>query len=212
MFSLTVDSLITSLLLVLIAIPIHEFAHCWSAYLMGDDTGLRMGRLTLNPLVHLDPWGTLLIFTSRFGWGRPAPVNPYRMTKIRNPRVAMALSALAGPLSNLALAVLLAIPFRLGWLDFWAGPRTLSFLARQLFSMNIGLMAFNLLPFPPLDGSHILAGVAPPPVAEFLDSLESVSIYLLMGVLFVLPMMGIDLVGMMVRPVQFWVTQLLLFL
>ena len=98
MFGLTPDNILGRLVVILLGIPIHEWAHGWVAHLLGDETPELQGRLTLNPLTHLDPIGTLMILLTGFGWGRAARVNPYRMTKVKSPRVGMALSALAGPL------------------------------------------------------------------------------------------------------------------
>ena len=108
MFGLSISRILIRLIVLFLGIPIHEWAHAWSAYLLGDDTASMQGRLTLNPLAHLDPIGSLLILVSGFGWGKPVPVNPYRMRM--NSRVGMAISAVAGPFSNFVLAMVLAIP------------------------------------------------------------------------------------------------------
>ncbi|MBN1250371.1 MAG: site-2 protease family protein [Anaerolineae bacterium] len=206
------DVLIGRLLVIFLGIPIHEWAHGWVAHLLGDETPELQGRLSLNPFVHLDPIGTLMILLTGFGWGRAARVNPYRMTKVRNPRTGMALSALAGPVSNVVQAMVLAIPIRLGLLGF-LDTNQATRLAQVLFvaiSVNVGLAAFNLLPIPPLDGSKVLAGVAPPPVADFLDSLAPYASYILIFVLFFLPQMGIDIVGALVAPLQRFLFQVIL--
>lgn len=203
MLNITPDLFLARLIVVLIGIPIHEWAHGFAAHLMGDTTPEMEGRLTLNPLAHLDPMGTILILLTGFGWGRPARVNPYQMRKVPNPRTAMALSALAGPLSNLIQAIFFVIILRSGVLNFlpaqaaeWLG-RVISFA----IVVNVGLIAFNMLPIPPLDGSRVLAGVAPPKVADFIERLEPISMYILLGVLFILPRIGIDLVGWMMTPI-----------
>jgi Zn-dependent protease len=171
-----------------------------------------MGRLSLNPMVHLDPMGTLLILLTGYGWGKPARVNPYQMTKVSNPRTGMALSALAGPLSNFVQAVILAILLRVGLPDLL--PAGIAAKAAEILILaiivNIGLIAFNMLPIPPLDGSKVLAGVAPPAVADFLESLEPIAPYLLIVVLFVLPRIGIDLVSAMTRPLYRVLVRLLI--
>lgn len=204
MFGLTPDQLLGRLLVVMLGIPIHEWAHGWVAHMLGDETPELEGRLTLNPFNHLDPIGTLMILFTGFGWGRAARVNPYRMWRVKNPRVGMALSALAGPLSNIVQAMILAIPFRLGFLDPYQAQSTFSLPNVLIYAIlvNVGLASFNMLPIPPLDGSRVLAGVAPPSVGDFIESLESVSIYILMAVLFILPQLGIDLVAWMIYPVQ----------
>ena len=199
------DELLARLLVILLGIPLHEWAHGWVASLLGDETPELQGRLSLNPFVHLDPMGTLAILLTGYGWGKAARVNPYRMTKVKNPRVGMALSALAGPLSNIIQAMILAIPFRLGLLPLPFSGYNANTVSEVLFlaiMVNVGLAAFNLLPIPPLDGSRVLAGVAPPNVASFIESLEPVAPMILLVVLFILPQVGIDVVSLLARPLQ----------
>jgi Zn-dependent protease len=146
------------LLSLLIAIDVHEFAHAWMANELGDPTARYAGRLSLNPLVHLDPMGTLMMLFSVFygfgiGWGKPVPVNPMYLRK--GPRVGMGLVAAAGPLSNLVLAAMMAVPIRLGLTMSWS----LLNLLLIVISVNIGIALFNLLPVPPLDGASILQGI-----------------------------------------------------
>lgn len=203
MFNIAPDMFLARLIVVLMGIPIHEWAHGFAAHLMGDTTPERDGRLTLNPLAHLDPIGTILILLTGFGWGRAARVNPYQMRKVPNPRTAMALSALAGPLSNFIQAIFFVLILRSNVLSLLPGP-TATWLGRVvLFAIvvNVGLIAFNMLPIPPLDGSRVLAGVAPPRLADFIEQLEPIAPFILLGVLFVLPALGIDLIGMMMQPI-----------
>ncbi len=202
MLGLQPEVLLGRLLVIVLGIPIHEWAHGWMAHLLGDETPELEGRLSLNPLRHLDPVGTLLILLTGFGWGRAARVNPYRMWRVKNPRTGMALTALAGPLSNLLQAVLLALPFRLGLLALLPAAQAdkLEMILFWAILVNIGLAVFNLLPVPPLDGSRVLAGVAPPRVADFIERLEPVAPFILLAVLFVLPMLGIDLVNWLMTP------------
>jgi len=204
MFGLTPDNLLGRLLVILLGIPIHEWAHGWVAHMLGDETPELQGRLTLNPLTHLDPVGTIMILLTGFGWGRAARVNPYRMTKVKNPRVGMALSALAGPLSNIIQAMVFALPIRLGVLSLLPAAQAdrLAQVLIAVIGVNIGLAAFNLLPIPPLDGSRILAGVAPPAVADVIESLEPYASYIFIFVLFILPRMGFNIVSAMVYPLQ----------
>ncbi|HID87411.1 MAG TPA: site-2 protease family protein [Anaerolineae bacterium] len=146
------------LISLLIAIDVHEFAHAWMANELGDPTARYYGRLSLNPLVHLDPMGTMMMLFSIFygfgiGWGKPVPVNPVYLR--RGPRVGMGIVAAAGPLSNLVLAAMVAVPIRLGLPLPWLLVR----LLLVVISVNIGIALFNLLPIPPLDGASILRGI-----------------------------------------------------
>lgn len=156
----------------LIAISVHESCHALSAYWLGDDTAKRMGRISLNPLHHLDPVGFLMMVVVHFGWAKPVPINPYRMTKVKNVKTGMALTALAGPVSNLILALLFGLAFALCGGGFSDGRFYIAstvqdttyyialFFCRCL-SLNAGLAVFNLIPISPLDGSKILAIVLP---------------------------------------------------
>lgn len=150
--------IIAFLLSLLIAIDVHEFAHAWMANELGDPTARYQGRLSLNPLVHLDPMGTMMMLFSVFygfgiGWGKPVPVDPRYLRQ--GPRVGMGLVAAAGPLSNLVLAAIVAVPIRLGL----PLPLSLITLLLIVISVNIGIALFNLLPVPPLDGASILQGI-----------------------------------------------------
>ena len=153
-------------IILLVALPFHEFSHALIAYRMGDGTAKLLGRLTLNPLVHFDPvGGTLLILTLLapggsfvFGWAKPTPVNP---SNLRGGRQGDALVALAGPLSNLVLAAAAAVPFRVMLATGVEASLPLGIL--YLFiQINVSLMIFNLIPLPPLDGSHVLLAVVDP--------------------------------------------------
>jgi Zn-dependent protease len=151
-------SIVFFLLALVVSISIHEFSHAWAAYELGDPTARNRGRLTLNPLVHFDPLGALMILFMAFagwglGWGKPVPVNPYNLRV--NPRVGMGLTSAAGPFSNLVLATLFAIPLRLGW-DM---PALLMVFLWTMVLTNVGLAIFNLIPLPPLDGFNVAQGL-----------------------------------------------------
>jgi len=179
----------------LIAITLHEFSHAMMANRLGDPTAKRLGRLSLNPIRHLDPLGTLMLFLVGFGWGKPVPINPnyFRM----NPRRGMAISALAGPLSNFALAALLGVLVRVGVVDWhspWSWPFypfaswDASWVAADIIGyvilLNLILGVFNLIPIPPLDGFNIAVGILPRRQAEAVARLQQYGPLLLLLLVF----------------------------
>jgi Zn-dependent protease len=185
----------TWILPVLLAITFHEAAHAYAAYALGDDTAYRGGRLTLNPLKHIDPVGTVilpgLLLLMRapflFGYAKPVPVN---FQGLRHPRRDMVLVAVAGPATNLALATLAAVGLRFGYL-FPAGPA--DWLLRNLLNalaINVLLAVFNMLPILPLDGGRVLLGILPRSLAARFARLEPYGMAILLGLLFVLPFLG----------------------
>ncbi|HIH10981.1 TPA: site-2 protease family protein [Candidatus Woesearchaeota archaeon] len=146
-----------------VALTIHEFSHSWMADHLGDPTLRLQGRLTLNPIRHLDPIGTLLLFIAGFGWGKPVEFDPYNL---KRPQRDTTLISLAGPVSNLLLATMLAIVLRT------IGMAMPTFLISTLIFtifMNITLAIFNLIPIHPLDGGKILIGILPPETGKDLD-------------------------------------------
>ena len=169
-----------------LAISIHEAAHAWAADRLGDPTARFSGRLTLNPFAHLDPLGTLMLFLFGFGWGKPVPVDYYNL---RQPRRDAALISLAGPLSNLVLAIFISLVWRLGIYLSPPSGQILSFFFLPLLQLNLILGVFNLLPLNPLDGGKILTGLLPSPQSEAVERfLESYSLILL--ILLFLPLFG----------------------
>ena len=145
-----------------ICLPVHEFAHAWAAHKLGDDTAARQGRLTLNPFVHLDLFGGLLILLAGFGWAKPVPVNA---GVFRHPRRDMAVVAAAGPLANIIMAIIMMSAVRIIANAVPAGSAFPVAGAVQvlitMLSINLVLAAFNLLPVPPLDGSKLLGALLP---------------------------------------------------
>ncbi|MEG6521057.1 site-2 protease family protein [Desulfotomaculum sp. 1211_IL3151] len=160
---------------ILFALTLHEYAHAFTAYRLGDKTAYYEGRLTANPLKHLDPLGTLLLFLAGFGWAKPVPVNPFHFDDRKK---GMMLVSLAGPMTNLLLAFLGAIV--LGLLKPTGG---LSFMLGYFIYINVLLAVFNLLPIPPLDGSKILAGLLPGP-QQWLYQLERYGTAILLVLIF----------------------------
>lgn len=162
--------LFTGILGLLVAITIHEFAHAWMANYLGDPTPRLQKRLTLNPLAHLDPIGTLVLFLTgfRFGWGKPVQFDPYNL---ENPKRDAALISVAGPISNLILASILSLFFRLSIVE--TDPLSPVFLMSQVIRsvifLNVGLAVFNLIPIHPLDGGKILVGLLPRDYAHEVD-------------------------------------------
>jgi Zn-dependent protease len=153
LFNQSIEALIAVGLILLVALPFHEFSHALAAYRLGDSTAKLMGRLTLNPLAHLDPLGSLLILLVGFGWAKPTPYNPYNL---HGGRSGEAIVAFAGPASNLVLAVAAAIPLRYIVASGVAVPIEIVDILRFFIRINILLMVFNLVPIPPLDGSKVL--------------------------------------------------------
>lgn len=194
---------------ILFGFTIHEFAHAWTAWRLGDDTAAREGRLTLNPLMHLDWMGTLLIFLAGFGWARPVPINPARF---RHPRRDDLLVTLAGPVSNLVTAAILALGVR-----FIPGVREVGSLAATLGQvllmavyMNLLLCFFNLLPIFPLDGARVVRALLPLNQAFAFSRLERIGPMLLLLVIAAGPAFGFDLMGRVLGPpIHFFLNLLL---
>ena len=196
----TIDALLAGLAflpIMIISLSIHEFAHAWSAWKLGDDTASREGRLTLNPLAHIDLLGTILLPLAGipFGWAKPVPVNPARFRREVTMGRGMAITAAAGPLSNVILALVAAVAVGLvarlapDLLETNTAVRQLllgGMVSNRwlpgLLQLNVSLALFNLIPLPPLDGSRIVAWVLPYNLRNKWHDLERFSPYLLMAV------------------------------
>jgi Zn-dependent protease len=164
----TLKNIIMVLVPMVLSLSVHEWAHAWTAYQFGDDTAAQQGRLTLNPISHIDPIGTLLLpiilvlsgSSLFFGWARPVPVNPTKFNRNISMKKGMLWTAAAGPIANLILAVLMAIALKImsstGFED-----EAIQQLVWTMFVLNIVLAVFNLLPVPPLDGNRVLVGLLP---------------------------------------------------
>lgn len=202
MLGLSISKLIIRIITLVIAFTVHEFAHAWTANSFGDQTPKDNGRLTLNPLVHLDPFGSLLLLVAGFGWAKPVPVNPYVLNR-RSPSAFMWVS-LAGPLSNLLMAIVAAIPIRLGLIQYQIStskifPTAYEF-AIEFIIINLALMLFNLIPLAPLDGEKVLDFFLPQNLRYGWNKIKLYGPIILLALVFVLPMIGIDLISMVLTP------------
>jgi Zn-dependent protease len=196
-------TLISRILVLLIAFTIHEFSHAWTANRFGDETPRLNGRLTLNPLAHLDPMGSLLLLVSGFGWAKPVPINPYALQR-RTPAAVMWVS-LAGPMSNLLMAIIASIPFRMGLVSIYAPqangilPTPSGFLI-QFIAINLLLLLFNLIPLAPLDGEKVAEYFLPPPLDRYFDAIRPYGPVILIVIVLVLPIFGIDILEKILYP------------
>jgi Zn-dependent protease len=182
---------VAELLVVLICVTVHEASHAWAADKLGDPTARLAGRLSLNPIRHIDPVGTVLVPIVLaalggpvFGWAKPVGINPMRF---RNPREGMMLSALAGPGSNLLLAGVLGLGARIGLPLLAAAPIGVAFTVALLIRINLILATFNLIPLPPLDGSRVVPVLLPPDAARTWDSLERYGMLIVLLLIVVAP-------------------------
>lgn len=182
----------------IISITVHEAAHAWMAYKLGDYTAKYEGRVTLNPLAHLDPIGTLMIFVAHFGWGKPVPYNPYHL---KNPKTGGALIALAGPVANFLTALILSLPLQ--YFNFAILGAVGNFLGEVLITtvlLNVALMVFNILPIAPLDGSKILHIFIPTKYEQKYAEYLRMGPFVLIG-LILLQSFGIDFLGKIMLPI-----------
>ena len=199
-FNLDPATLIARVLVLIVAFSIHEFAHAWSATQFGDDTPRLNGRLTLNPLSHLDPIGSMVLLIAGFGWAKPVPVNPYVLQR-RSPSAYMWVS-LAGPISNFMLAILAALLFRFEFASIYEAfaPSSgifpnFSRILIEFVSINLILMVFNLIPLAPLDGEKVLSYLATPGLSGMLDIIRPYGPLILITLVFVGPMIGLNIFG-----------------
>ncbi len=193
-------SILIGAIALVIAVTIHEFSHAWVADRLGDPTASLEGRVTLNPLKHLDPVGTLMLILFRFGWGKPVPFDPFNL---KNPKRDSAIIALAGPASNLVMASILAALLPL------ISSALLAETVIYTIIISINLAIFNLLPIPPLDGSKILYGILPMDWAEEFNSFMKDYGSILL-ILLIIPIGGTSMAIKLIMPVIQIITGLLL--
>ncbi len=187
-------SLIITIPAVLIAITFHEFAHAFAADKLGDDTPRRQGRLSLNPLAHLDPIGSLLLLFAGFGWGKPVEVNPTNYNRNISMEKADAIVSIAGPLMNFALAIIFTLLYCAIYkfkvtLFFATTGQVLKIFLITTISINIGLGVFNLLPLPPLDGSKVIMPFLPSNAKRFFIEKEQI-FYIIFVVIWITGLAG----------------------
>lgn len=218
MLGLDPSTLFARIFVLLTAFSVHEFAHAFTANYFGDDTPRLNGRLTLNPLAHLDIIGSLMLVVAGFGWAKPVPINPYVLRR-RSSSAVMWVS-LAGPISNFLMAVLAASPFRLGLINvnvalydaYARGAHlfpTIPQLLWEFIFINLILMLFNLIPLAPLDGEKVLEFFLPPSLSRVFEDIRPYGPMILLALLFVLPYLGIDIIGGILRPPLEFLTRLL---
>ena len=192
LFRLPPEVLVLLIPVLLFALVFHEFSHGWVAYKLGDPTAKNQGRLTLNPLSHLDPFGSMMILFVGFGWAKPVPVDSRYLA---NPRKDMMKIAFAGPASNLLLALIGGILIRL---TGYAGPLTSMLI---LFTqINISLAVFNMIPIPPLDGSQIFSGIMIRRNPQLVMQLQMYGPQILMGLILFGMFTGVSIIWAFMQP------------
>jgi Zn-dependent protease len=196
----------------IIAIVFHEIAHGWVARALGDPTAAQLGRLSLNPIKHVDLFGTIilpgmlkLVGAPVFGWAKPVPVD---FRRLRDPRWGMVLVALAGPGMNIALALLAALAAKV-LIPMVPGNQAVAFIGLNLINfiqINLFLALFNMIPMPPFDGSRVLAGFLPDGLREKFQGLDRYALMIMLGMLVVLPQLGpqYDVIRRLVMPPFMW--------
>ncbi len=199
---INLQTMILLLPVILFALTVHEYSHGYVAWRLGDPTAKNAGRLTLNPLPHLDPIGTIMLFLVHFGWAKPVPVDP---SYFRNPKRDMLYVALAGPVSNMVLALITGLVIR--WINSAnpafmysvLGPKISMMLVLSL-RINLALAIFNLLPIPPLDGSKIMYGLLPPQYDHIAYNLERYGPMALFGLIMIGMVTGVSILWAFIGP------------
>ena len=203
-------SLILSIPGLLIAITFHEYAHAFVADKLGDDTPRRQGRLTLNPLAHLDPYGTILMIFAGFGWGKPVEINPINFNRKVSIKGGSAMVAAAGPIMNFILAFVFAVIYGLLLRTSFAATAKGSMfitIISYTMTMNIGLGVFNLIPLPPLDGSKILLAILPTGAQEWYENNQRI-LYIIFLIIWVTPIAS-SIVTPLITSIDHWLINLI---
>jgi len=200
----TITRLLIQIPILLLTLTIHEFSHGYVAYLLGDDTAKRAGRLTLNPISHIDPVGLLMLFIVHIGWAKPVPVNPYNF---KNQKRDMAITAAAGPASNFVMAIILSVVFNLLKATspdiLYSGSVIAQFFTGMLvyaILINLALGIFNLIPIPPMDGSKILGGFLSDEAYYKYTAQEQRGAQLLMIIFAASYLLNLNLIGSIIMP------------
>ena len=203
-------SLVLSIPGLLIAISFHEFAHAFVADKLGDDTPRRKGRLSLNPLAHLDPYGTFLMIFAGFGWGKPVEINPLNFNRKVSMKGGSAMVAAAGPIMNFILAIVFSVLYgillRTSFVTSTVGE-VISNIILYTISMNVGLGVFNLIPLPPLDGSKILLALLPSCAQEWYEDNQRI-LYIIFLIIWITPIAS-NIVSPIISSIDSWLLKLI---
>lgn len=203
-------SLVLSIPGLLIAISFHEFAHAFVADKLGDDTPRRQGRLSLNPLAHLDPYGTFLMIFAGFGWGKPVEINPLNFNRKVSMKGGSAMVAAAGPIMNFILAIVFSVLYgillRTSFVTSTVGE-VISNIILYTISMNVGLGVFNLIPLPPLDGSKILLALLPSRAQEWYEDNQRI-LYIIFLIIWITPIAS-NIVSPIISSIDSWLLKLI---